>query len=56
MLVGRGGIGKTRLRRFFMGAPHDKHEQERPGIALNRFELRLDQRGITVRLWDFAGQ
>ncbi len=56
MLVGRGGAGKTSLRRFFMGAPHDKDEKETPGIALDSFELRLDQREITVRLWDFAGQ
>ena len=50
MLVGRGGAGKTSLRRFFMGTPHDKDEKETPGIALDSFELRLAQRDITVRL------
>jgi internalin A len=39
MLVGRGGAGKTSLRRFFMGEPHDKEEQETQGIALDTFRL-----------------
>ncbi|MEA3209826.1 MAG: internalin [Chthoniobacter sp.] len=56
MLVGRGGAGKTSLRRFFMGEPHDKEEQETPGIALDSFRLRCAQGELTVRLWDFAGQ
>ncbi len=56
MLVGRGGAGKTSLRRFFMGEPHDKGEQETPGIALDSFRLRCASGELTVRLWDFAGQ
>lgn len=56
MMVGRGGAGKTSLRRFFLGEPHDKKEPETPGIALDSFPLRCAQGEITVRLWDFAGQ
>lgn len=56
MLVGRGGAGKTSLRRFFMDEPHDKAEPETPGIALESFRLYCPQSEITVRLWDFAGQ
>ena len=56
MLVGRGGAGKTSLRRFFMGEPHNKDEKETPGIALDSFPLRRAQGEVTVRLWDFAGQ
>jgi internalin A len=56
MLVGRGGAGKTSLRRFFMGEPHDKAEPETPGIALDSFRLGCAQSEMTVRLWDFAGQ
>ena len=56
MLVGRGGAGKTSLRRFFMGEPHDEHEKETPGISLDTFALHCKERDITVRLWDFAGQ
>ena len=56
MLVGRGGAGKTSLRRFFMGAPHDLAEKETPGIALDSFPLPCAQGEMTVRLWDFAGQ
>lgn len=56
MLVGRGGAGKTSLRRFFMGEKHDKNETETPGIALETFPLVCQQGELTVRLWDFAGQ
>ncbi len=56
MLVGRGGAGKTSLRRFFMGEPHDKTEKETVGISLDGFRLKCAQGEITVRLWDFAGQ
>ncbi|MFO1040731.1 MAG: COR domain-containing protein [Planctomycetaceae bacterium] len=56
MLVGRGGAGKTSLRRFFMGQPHNTKETETPGIALDRFTLPTAQGDVTVRLWDFAGQ
>ncbi|HKP02932.1 MAG TPA: COR domain-containing protein [Chthoniobacterales bacterium] len=56
MLVGRGGAGKTSLRRFFMDQPHDKAEPETPGIALESFRLFCPASEMTVRLWDFAGQ
>ena len=56
MLVGRGGAGKTSLRRFFMDAPHDLAEKETPGIALDSFQLPSADGEMTVRLWDFAGQ
>ena len=56
MLVGRGGAGKTSLRRLSMGVPHDKDEKETPGIALDSFGLPCAKGEITVRLWDFAGQ
>lgn len=56
MLVGRGGAGKTSLRRFFMGQPHYGEEKETPGIALDSFRLYCAQGRINVRLWDFAGQ
>ena len=56
MLVGRGGAGKTSLRRFFMSEPHDKTEPETPGISLDSFRLHCGQGEMTVRLWDFAGQ
>ena len=56
MLVGRGGAGKTSLRRFFMGKPHDMDEKETPGIALDSFQLSCSNGEMTVWLWDFAGQ
>ena len=56
MLVGRGGAGKTSLRRFFKGLPHDPDEKETPGIALDDFTLDCGGQSIGVHLWDFAGQ
>ncbi len=56
MLVGRGGAGKTSLRRFLLGEPHNFKEPETPGIALDTFPLRCGLREVSVRLWDFAGQ
>lgn len=56
MLVGRGGAGKTSLRRFFTGQAHNTNELETPGIALDSIKLVSLQRTVTVRLWDFAGQ
>ncbi|MEO8117914.1 MAG: COR domain-containing protein, partial [Rhodoferax sp.] len=56
MLVGRGGAGKTSLRRFFMGQEHAPKEPETPGIALDSFPLPCVKGNMTVRLWDFAGQ
>ncbi len=56
MLVGRGGAGKTSLRRFFLGQTHDPKEPETPGIALDKFTTLCNQEQITVHLWDFAGQ
>ncbi len=56
MLVGRGGAGKTSLRRYFMGQPHNKGETETPGIALDTFPLKCSHGTTIVRLWDFAGQ
>ncbi len=56
MLVGRGGAGKTSLRRFFLNQPHDAREAETPGIALEDFELDCGGKHVLARLWDFAGQ
>ncbi len=56
MLVGRGGAGKTSLRRFLLNQPHNAYEKETPGIALDTFPLSCGGSGVTVRLWDFAGQ
>jgi internalin A len=56
MLVGRARAGKTSLRRFFMGDAHNPYEKETPGIALDSFRLPYEERDVTVRLWDFAGQ
>ncbi|HLP84085.1 MAG TPA: leucine-rich repeat domain-containing protein, partial [Phycisphaerales bacterium] len=56
MLVGRGGAGKTSLRRFFLGQRHDPKEAETPGIALDTLERTCGGKRIKLHLWDFAGQ
>jgi internalin A len=56
MLIGRGGAGKTSLRRFFLNQPHNPKEAETHGIALDSFNLKCHGQEIVVRLWDFAGQ
>jgi internalin A len=56
MLVGRGGAGKTSLRRFFLDQPHDPKERETPGIALDSYSFECHGKTVAVRLWDFAGQ
>ena len=56
MLVGRGEAGKTSLRRYFTGQPHNPTEKETPGIALEDFALVCGDQKICVHLWDFAGQ
>ncbi len=56
MLVGRGGAGKTSVRRFLMGENHDKGEKETPGIALKDCPLVCDGKKVIAHLWDFAGQ
>jgi internalin A len=56
MLVGRGGAGKTSLRRFFLNQPHDVREAETQGIALEDFEMECGGKQVLARLWDFAGQ
>ncbi len=56
MLVGRGGAGKTSLRRYFLNQPHNPSEPETRGIELNEIVLPYRGETITVRLWDFSGQ
>lgn len=56
MLVGDANVGKTSLRRFFLGQPHSPCEPETLGIARDAFELEADGKTFNVSLWDFAGQ
>ncbi len=56
MLVGRGGAGKTSLRRYFTEKNHREKEPETQGISIDTFEMKVEERAILVRLWDFAGQ
>ena len=56
MLVGDGGVGKTSLRRFFLGQPHSADEPETLGIARDSFTLGQGGHSFDVSLWDFAGQ
>ncbi|TXL81991.1 CHAT domain-containing protein [Vineibacter terrae] len=57
ILVGRGGVGKTSLRRRLVAGQFDADERETPGIEIQQWVVNVPS-GADVRLhiWDFGGQ
>ena len=56
ILVGRGGAGKTSIRKRLIEDRFDPKQQETPGIEIDHWELERKKDGITAHVWDFAGQ
>ncbi len=56
ILVGRGGAGKTSIRKRLIEDRFDPKQQETLGIEIDHWELERKKDGITAHLWDFAGQ
>ena len=56
ILVGRGGAGKTSIRKRLIEDRFDPKQQETLGIEIDHWELERSKDGITAHLWDFAGQ
>lgn len=56
ILVGRGGAGKTSIRKRLIEDRFDPKQQETAGIEIDHWELDRKKDGITAHVWDFAGQ
>jgi small GTP-binding protein len=56
ILVGRGGGGKTSIRKRLIEDRFDPNQVETAGIEIDHWELGRKHDGITAHVWDFAGQ
>jgi len=56
VLVGRGGVGKTSLRKRLLSGEWDEHEDKTPGIAVTPWPLTLGGEKVQLNVWDFGGQ
>ena len=56
ILVGRGGTGKTSIRKRLVDNRFDPKQQETPGIEIDHWKVDRKKDGIEAHLWDFAGQ
>lgn len=56
LLVGRGGSGKTSIRKRLIENRFDPDQKETPGIEIDHWKLERSADGIEAHLWDFAGQ
>ena len=56
LLVGRGGSGKTSIRKRLIENQFDPDQKETPGIEIDHWKLERSADGIEAHLWDFAGQ
>lgn len=56
LLVGRGGSGKTSIRKRLIENQFDPNQKETPGIEIDHWKLERSADGIEAHLWDFAGQ
>jgi len=56
IFVGRGGAGKTTLRKQLMQQRIPAKERRTKGIDLKRWELDVDGQTLGLNLWDFGGQ
>ncbi|HWB05848.1 MAG TPA: COR domain-containing protein [Verrucomicrobiales bacterium] len=56
ILVGRGGAGKTTLRKAMMKEAIPDKEDRTDGIELSRFDLKVGEAEVGLNVWDFGGQ
>ncbi|WP_245846558.1 COR domain-containing protein [Prosthecobacter debontii] len=56
LMVGRGRVGKTSLLKALRDKPHDRNEQETPGITVLPLPVNCPQGEATAHTWDFGGQ
>jgi len=56
ILVGRGGAGKTSLRKRLISDEFDENEDKTPGIEVVPWSLELNKEKVNLNVWDFGGQ
>lgn len=56
ILVGRGGAGKTSIRKRLTESRFDPDLRETQGIEIDHWKLERVANSIEAHLWDFAGQ
>ena len=55
-LLGDGAVGKTSLRRRYMGEGFDKNYQLTVGADFSMKDVVIDGRKVRFQIWDLAGQ
>lgn len=56
ILVGRGGAGKTSLRKRLINGEFNEGEDKTPGIQVVPWWLMLGDEKVKLNVWDFGGQ
>lgn len=56
MLLGEGGVGKTSLRKRYLGEGFDKSYQMTIGADFAAKRMKIEGWDITANIWDLAGQ
>ena len=55
-MVGACGVGKTSLVRRFVESIFDESYQTTIGVKIDKKDLELDGREVTLVIWDMAGE
>lgn len=56
VLVGQGGVGKTSLVKRLTEDAYDPWEPKTEGIAIQDWQIRVNESDIKLNVWDFGGQ
>ena len=55
-MVGQFGVGKTSLVRRFVDSIFDERYLTTLGVKIDRKDVTLDDKSLTLMLWDLAGE
>jgi small GTP-binding protein len=55
-MVGQFGVGKTSLVRRFVDSIFDERYHTTVGVKVDRKDVTIDARPVTLMLWDIAGE
>ena len=56
VLVGQGGVGKTSLVQRLTRDVFDPLESQTEGIAIQRWQVQVNDTALQLNVWDFGGQ